>query len=174
MFPATAGLLIVVGPAIGHLFGADWDSIRRVLAILAVYGLFRGAFVLLNAVALGVGRPRVTLEANVAAFAVAFGALPVLGASTAEEVAIAFTMGQAAAVVLLFARTRTLWSKESVRDLPLAVGATLLGCAAAAPAVLLLEGLTAFFLSGLALLLAFSTTLALGSGWIQRQLRPQL
>jgi O-antigen/teichoic acid export membrane protein len=110
MFPTTAAIAFVAPPLLVRLFGDEWHVVEPLLTVLAFYGLFRALIEVLTAFLNATGRPAHPVLVQGAVLSVALALLWPLSAHGARGVALAFTIGQGAGMVLSLYLAREGWS----------------------------------------------------------------
>jgi len=116
MLPATTALLFVAPDVLVRVFGAEWAAARTLLQVLAAYALFRALTLAGNLLIAATGRPHLLLPVEGTALAVAAALLWPLSRFGAPGIAVAFTVGQAAAAGYALSRSSRLFTPALLRE----------------------------------------------------------
>ena len=125
MFPTTAWLVWIAPDLLVRVFGPEWHAVEGLLMILAFYGLFRVLSDALSIFLNATGRPGSPLVIQGMALGVALVLLWPLSAYGATGIALAFTIGQGAALLTSLALARDGWSTKLLFELSLPFAATI-------------------------------------------------
>ena len=111
IFPTTAAVAFAAPPLLVSVFGEEWHIVEPLLRILAFYGLFRTLIEALTTFLNATGRPAHPVLIQSTVLATALALLWPFSAHGAPGIALAFTIGQGAGMLLSLFLAREGWSK---------------------------------------------------------------